>query len=175
MRLPPLFLLLLLALPILEIATFIAVGREVGILWTLLLLLAAGAGGVMLLRLQGLALLRRVQADMNAGRMPADSLIQGAMLALAGLFLLLPGFLSDIAAFLLLLPPIQAIATSWFRRNMRIVETASGFTATSQRRMDDGVVDLDPDEFEVHNGKPGDPTSPWSGGGEPPRIEDHRP
>ncbi|WP_181703457.1 FxsA family protein [Chthonobacter albigriseus] len=170
MKLKPLIILLVLALPILEIATFIAVGREIGILWTLALLLVAGIAGTAVIRLQGVQLIRRLQADVNAGRVPAESLVQGALLALAGFFLLLPGLLTDVLAFILLMPPLRKLAAAWLRRNMTVVETAAGFRATAGSRGPSGVVDLDPDEFEVKDRDPDAPPSPWSEGREPPRL-----
>lgn len=146
--------ILLIAYPLAEIATFIVVGQEVGVLGTLGLLLAAGLLGAVLLRWQGFSLILRIRNDVERGVMPAEPLMHGVLMALAGLFLLLPGFLSDILAFLLLLPFVRDLIISQMRRRMTVV---------TRFERENGVVDLDPDDFdEVDPDRPGG--SPWRGG-----------
>ena len=105
--------LLLLALPLAEIATFILVGGAIGVLPTIGLVLLAGFGGIALIRWQGLQTLGRLQASLDAGGDPTGPLAHGALLAIAGILLVIPGFLTDIAALLLLIP---AVRTALIRR-----------------------------------------------------------
>ncbi|WP_181705121.1 FxsA family protein [Chthonobacter rhizosphaerae] len=164
MRIAALFLLLV---PIAEIAMFVVVGREIGVLGTLGLLIGAGVLGALVLRWQGLRLVAAARADLAAGRMPAETIVHGALLALAGLFLLLPGFLSDIAAFLLLLPPVRGLVVSGVRRNITVVSQGARTTASwTSSRAGSGVLDLEADEYERRGGG----HSPWSGEDGPPRI-----
>jgi UPF0716 protein FxsA len=116
------FLLLLLVIPLLEVAAFIAVGREIGIVATLLLLLAAGAAGTLLLRVQGLTTLMRARTRLAAGEPPVAEAFDGICLALAGVLLVLPGFLSDLMALLLLLPPVRR----WLRGRVAARAVAAG-------------------------------------------------
>jgi UPF0716 protein FxsA len=105
---PILVPLALLAWVLAEIAAFVAVGRALGIFWTLLAVVAVSAGGLLLLRVQGLATLLRARASLARGEPPLAQAFDGACLALAALLFLVPGFLSDLAALALLVPPVRA-------------------------------------------------------------------
>lgn len=141
--------ILILAWPILEIAGLIWVGQRLGLLSTLALLIGVGIVGVMLVRFEGLRVLGAVQSDMRAGRVPAEKLVQGALIAVAGLLFVLPGFLTDIIAILLLLPPTRKIIARLLMANMTVV------TSAATRRSRPGVVDLDPDEYRHSEGGEG--------------------
>ena len=78
----PLFLLLL---PLLEIAGFVIVGREVGALATVGLVILSSVVGSLLLRHQGFGVMARVRAEMDAGRDPSRQLAHGAMIVLAAI------------------------------------------------------------------------------------------
>lgn len=97
----------LLLLPLLEIAGFVIVGREIGVMATLGLVLLGVVVGALLLRRGGLAAFGRLRAEVQAGRDPAPALIQGFTFVAAGVLFMLPGFLSDIPAIILLLPPVR--------------------------------------------------------------------
>lgn len=107
MRFALLPFLVLLVIPILEIATFIAVGGAIGIGWTLLLILVTAIIGTLLLRTQGMGLVARIQGEIRAGRVPARELVHGLMLLLAGVLLLTPGFVTDAVGFSLFVPPVR--------------------------------------------------------------------
>ena len=102
-------LLAILLIPLVEIAIFIKVGQAVGVLDTLLLLLAAGLAGALLLRVQGWATVLRLRQRLASGEPPVRELFDAACLALAGVLLILPGFLSDLMALLLLIPPVRGL------------------------------------------------------------------
>jgi UPF0716 protein FxsA len=102
-----LLLLVLIGWPIIEIAVFIQVGEAIGVLYTILLFLAAGAFGLMLLRAEGLSLLMRAQRQMNEGVVPVNEAFDALCLVAGGVLLILPGFVTDIVALLLLLPPVR--------------------------------------------------------------------
>lgn len=99
--------IVLLAVPILEIAVFILVGGRIGIGWTLLLILVTAIIGTMLLRRQGFELLARIREDVNAGRMPARAMAHGVLVIVAGVMLLTPGFVTDAVGFLLFVPAFR--------------------------------------------------------------------
>ena len=102
-----LFFLLALLLPVIEIALFIKVGQTIGLWWTLALIIGAGLFGAWLLRRQGVSALMRLRDSVRAGRLPALALADTMMIGLAALFLLVPGFLSDIIAIALLIPAVR--------------------------------------------------------------------
>ena len=101
------FLLALIAAPLAEISVFIAVGGEIGALPVLLLTIASAVIGIMLVRAQGFETIRQARSEIDAKRAPLLELMHGAFLALAGLMLLIPGFISDFLGALLLIPPLR--------------------------------------------------------------------
>ena len=104
-----LLVLLALLLPLIEIAVMILVGQQIGVLGVIAWLILDAVAGIMLLRWQGLQTLRRVQAAFNRGEAPVTDTLDGFAFAMAGLLLLLPGFVSDVIAVLLLLPPVRRL------------------------------------------------------------------
>ena len=100
-------LLLFIGLPMVEIYVLIKVGHELGALWTIALLLGIAALGSALLRLQGLATLANVQAAITRGELPTETILEGLVLLLAGVLMVTPGFVTDLAGFLFLLPPVR--------------------------------------------------------------------
>lgn len=99
--------------PIAEIATFITVGGALGLVPTLIAILATAVIGSFLVRQQGLRLLAEIRTEMEANRLPGRQLVQGAMILVAGILLLTPGFVTDSFGFLLLFPPTRAIMYSF--------------------------------------------------------------
>jgi len=95
---------LICALPLLEIAGFVVIGGRIGLGLTLLWLLAAGMAGLALIRHGGLNAIIKLQAALQEARQPGHSLIDGAVMVTAGLLLIVPGFVSDVLALIILLP-----------------------------------------------------------------------
>src|SRR5271170_616542 len=100
--------LLLLLWPIAEIAVLILVADWIGIGWTLLALLAAGLAGILVIRVLGAASLAELRGALERQEPPAGPLLRGACVLLAGMLLILPGFIGDAVALLLLIPPLRA-------------------------------------------------------------------
>ena len=103
----PISLLLFLALPFIEIAGFVIVGDEIGVLATLGLIILSSVLGVTLLRRQGLSLLNQMKAEAAAGRAPQREIIHGTMMLFAGILLIIPGFLTSIIGLLLFIPFVR--------------------------------------------------------------------
>ncbi|MDP9378475.1 MAG: FxsA family protein [Actinomycetota bacterium] len=101
--------LLFVAVPILELAVILQVGQEIGAWWTIGLLIADSVVGSVLLRAQGRVTWRRFTQALQAGRPPAREVVDGALVLIGGTLLLTPGFVTDLAGLLLLLPPTRAI------------------------------------------------------------------
>ncbi len=105
-----LLLFLLVAVPLAELWLLIEVGSRIGALTTVALVVLTAVLGAGLLRWQGLETLRRAQAALAQGVPPAVELVEGALLVLAGAFLLTPGFMTDAAGFALLVPGLRRAA-----------------------------------------------------------------
>jgi len=99
--------LVLIGLPLAEIAVFIKVGAWLGLGPTLAAILLAALAGIWLIRHQSLATLAKVRAALERREAPTAELFDGACLLVAGLLLILPGFISDLAALLLLIAPLR--------------------------------------------------------------------
>lgn len=104
---PLLILLLFLLLPVLEIAVFIEVGSEIGTWPTVGAIFLTAVAGTALVRAQGLEVLSRVRANLQQNQFPIEAAFDGICLALAGLLLLTPGFLTDGVGAVLLVPPAR--------------------------------------------------------------------
>src|SRR3954454_14555773 len=103
-----LLVLLFIVVPIAELAILIQVGQAIGVWWTIGILIADAVLGSMLARSQGRATWRRLNEALQAGRVPAREVLDGALVLGGGAFLLAPGFITDIVGALLLLPPTRA-------------------------------------------------------------------
>ncbi|MFC3053633.1 FxsA family protein [Kordiimonas pumila] len=100
-------LLIFIGLPVMELSVLIDVGDEIGAFSTILLCLLTAAIGLSLVRLQGLIVLRNMQAAQQKGEPIGPSLIHGFFLLLAGICLFIPGFVTDFLGALLLIPPVR--------------------------------------------------------------------
>ena len=102
--LPPLVVALFVIVPIVEIAVIIAVGQAIGPWWTILLLVIESAIGAWIVRREGTRAWRSLTEAFAAGGFPDRQLVDGALVVAGGTLLLTPGFVTDIAGFLLVLP-----------------------------------------------------------------------
>lgn len=105
----PVVVALVLLWPFLELAAAVAVAREIGVAATLLALILVSVLGGVLAKRSGLSAWRRAQAELRAGRPPARPLLDGALVLLAGVALLVPGFVSGALGAVVLLPPVRAV------------------------------------------------------------------
>ena len=146
----------ILLLPLIEIAVLILVGSSIGVLATIGLSILAGFLGMALLRVQGFAVLAKMRSEMALGQAPDKSMADAAMIAMAGVLLMIPGFISDIIGILLFLPPVRALIRAFIGRRVTIVR--------SGERARPGVVDLDPADFrrtDASADSPSSSPSPW--------------
>jgi UPF0716 protein FxsA len=96
--------LLFIVIPLIELYVIIAVGEQIGAFWTIILVLLTAIIGVNLLRFQGMSTLARAQKNMAQGQIPAMEMVEGVALAVAGVLLITPGFITDSIGLLLLMP-----------------------------------------------------------------------
>jgi UPF0716 protein FxsA len=110
---------LFIGFPVLEFTVLIQMGREIGVLYTILLVFGAGIVGAYLAKLEGTRILVRLQETMRAGIMPTEELMDGAIVLAAGIFLITPGFISDVMGMMLLFPPTRYPIKLLIRRMVR--------------------------------------------------------
>ncbi len=140
MRSFPIFTVLFLVLPIIEIVVLIKVGSDelLGPLWTIFLVVLTAVVGAFLLRQQGLSTIARLKNNMSQGKIPAQEIIEGVLLAVGGALLMTPGFVTDTMGFLCLLPfSRQFIAKNIMQRSALKMQDGisaqmSGFTYEAQ-------------------------------------------
>ncbi len=142
-RWPALLVVLLLVVPIVEVAVIIAVGRTIGGWPTFGLLLVESAFGAWLVRREGSRSWRALSEALTTGRMPSRQLADAALVLVGGTLLLAPGFLTDIVGFFLILPLTRPLAR-------RLLE---GMVA---RRLLGGLMSSRPGPGS-RPGRPGDP------------------
>jgi len=111
-------LLLILLLPILEIVGFIQVGDWIGAGPTIGLLLLSAMLGVFLVRHRGLASLTRAQTAAAQGQAPIGAVLDGFCEVVAGILLIIPGFLTDLLGLLLLIRPLRRGIGRWLLARM---------------------------------------------------------
>jgi len=118
--------LLFLVLPLAELWLLIRVGAAIGALAVVAWVVAAAALGVAVIQRQGFHTLTRVRARLARGEAPAEELLDGMLLALAGLLLVVPGLLTDVAGLLGLVPAVRR----WLGRRLlaspRVVRRGGG-------------------------------------------------
>jgi UPF0716 protein FxsA len=133
----------LLIVPIAEIAVFVLVAQAIGFWSALAGVLLLSLLGAAVMSRQGLSLLTEIRATIGAGRMPARALADTMLVGVAGLLLLVPGYLTDIAGLLLLVPPLRLMLYHLLARRMGIDPrtAASGPTAGPK------VIELDSSDF----------------------------
>ncbi|MEX2099998.1 MAG: FxsA family protein [Acidimicrobiia bacterium] len=111
-----LFLVLLfVVVPLAELYVIVQVADWIGILETLVLLFAVSVAGAYLAKREGIAVWRRIVRERQEGKVPAAPLIDGVLILVGGVLLLAPGFVTDVAGILLLLPPTRAAVRAWLR------------------------------------------------------------
>jgi UPF0716 protein FxsA len=108
--------LLFLVVPIVELYVIIQVGQSIGVLETIGLLLVISFVGAWLAKREGLGVWRRINQQVETGRVPAAELLDAFLILLAGALLLTPGFVTDVLAIFLLIPPTRALIRRTLRR-----------------------------------------------------------
>jgi UPF0716 protein FxsA len=107
--------LLFVIVPIIELVLLIEVGKIVGLLPTLGIVLLTGMTGAWLARAEGLRVLFRFQKELASGQLPGQSILDGISVLVGGAFLITPGVLTDFVGLSLLFPPTRR----WVQRRVR--------------------------------------------------------
>lgn len=129
-------ILLFTVVPLVELYILIKIGGHIGGFNTILLVVITAMLGAWLARLEGLRTLRQIQLSLSQGQVPAEELIDGALILAGGVLLLTPGVLTDIFALFLLVPITRTAFKRWLRRrfdrmvasgNIRLYHRHGGF------------------------------------------------
>ena len=128
--------LLLVAVPVIEIALFIEVGGWIGTWPTIGIVILTALIGSMMLRQQGTAALQDIQGRIAKGEDPGQMLAEGAMILVAGVLLLTPGFFTDALGLGLLLPPVRGALWRYLAPRIKVTQVYQGPGGTHRRRTD---------------------------------------
>ena len=115
---------LFVVVPFVELFVLIQVGQSIGALPTIAILVVVSILGATLVKREGLGVLRRAQARVQAHQVPGQELVDGVLIMFAGALLITPGFLTDVFGIALLIPPLRAMfrgsLVSWLSRRAEI-------------------------------------------------------
>jgi UPF0716 protein FxsA len=116
-------LILFTLIPVVELALLIQLGQFLGVLPTVVLVLATGALGAALARSQGSQAWHRLQTSLSRGTFPGEELINGVLILAGGLLLLTPGILTDLIGFAALIPGSRHMIKAYLKRriNQRVI------------------------------------------------------
>lgn len=118
--------LIFIVVPVIEISVLIQVGEQLGAFTTVVLVILTAAVGASLVRSQGLQTLLSAQKKIQQGQQPGQEVIEGVMLAIAGVMLVTPGFVTDFLGLLLLLPFTRQFFAAKLLERMIIKNMAQG-------------------------------------------------
>lgn len=164
-----LLFILFTAVPAMEIFLLFEIGGKIGALNTFAVVILTGIYGAYLAKSQGMAVLARIQNELNQGKMPGDAIVHGLLVFGGGLLLLTPGFLTDVLGFSMVMPgPRHIIAKflkDFFERSIQNGSTQFHFYSSGmkggnfyryesqgqdyQQTVDQGPREVSPGVFEA--------------------------
>jgi UPF0716 protein FxsA len=155
----PVLILIFIVVPIAELAVIVQVGEQIGVWWTIALLVADSILGALLMRSQGRSAWRRFNLALQEGRPPAREALDGVLVIFGGAFLLTPGFITDIIGAILLIPPTRALVrrvlVRRFSDRMIVAARSRAGTATWPRPGDVEGTAVDVDAEHLPRGTRG--------------------
>jgi UPF0716 protein FxsA len=105
----PLLVLIFFVLPIAEIAVLVSVGQAIGVVPTILALVAISITGAILAKREGAEVWRRFRHTLGRGQVPSKEIVDGMLVLLGGALLLTPGFITDVLGLILLVPQTRSL------------------------------------------------------------------
>lgn len=130
-------MLFIILVPIIEIYLFIKIGSEIGALNTIFLIFITAIVGIIYARYQGINTLRSGFKQLLKNEIPVLELMSGAAIALAAIFLIIPGFATDILGFFFLIPITRKIIINFFSKKIKKKEVKNNFIDGEFEDIDD--------------------------------------
>lgn len=149
-------LLLLIAVPMVEIALFVTVGGAIGLWPTLAIVAVTALAGLMMLRAQGVAAMRALQTAMERDEDPSEALAGGALLLMGGVLLITPGFFTDVLGLALLSPAARGALVRWLGPRL----AARRARRAPRRTDDDAPIEAEYRDVTDNDSPPGPPLEP---------------
>ena len=126
------FFLIFIVLPALEIFFMIKIGSEIGALSTVALIFLTAILGILFARIQGIQTIKSGLVNLYQNKVPIYEIISGASIAFAAILLIIPGFLTDLTGFILLVP---------FTRKILFKIVLDNKTSKSKQKGKDDIID----------------------------------
>ena len=104
---------------LIELGLLIYIGDLLGLWPTLALIVVTGMVGAAMARDQGLSVVQRLQTELNAAKIPADAMMDGLCVLVAGAFLITPGVITDVLGFALLIPIVRRPIKRWLQKRFK--------------------------------------------------------
>jgi UPF0716 protein FxsA len=136
-------LLLFTLVPLIELSLLMKISDRIHLGPTIALVIVTGVIGTALARHEGLRTFNHIRVDLNAGRLPADRLVDALLILVAGVLLVTPGILTDGVGFLLLLPPFRSLIRQYLKKRFQskfVIMHPGGF---ADRPPDDDLIDVE--------------------------------
>ncbi|EJF85498.1 FxsA family protein [Bartonella rattimassiliensis] len=140
------FVVIFLCMLLTEIASFIFVGQEIGILATLSLVILTAIVGIVLLRIQGGSFLKNIQTELIQKRTLKNNIINDAFIMFSAILLILPGFVSDLLGLLLLIKPIRSVAWHFFSSLKNKINPN-----TKSKNDSEKIIDLNAEDYKIYD------------------------
>ncbi len=105
-------------IPFSELYLLIKIGYYLGAFNTILVVIVTGLLGAYLAKLQGIKTMMRVRESMNRGELPAEEMLDALLIFVAGIVLLTPGFITDLAGLAILIPNTRSLFKQWLRKKL---------------------------------------------------------
>ena len=137
------FFLIFIVLPALEIFFMIKIGAEIGAFITVALIFLTALVGIFYARLQGIQTLKSGLINLYQNKIPIYELVSGASIAFAALLLIIPGFLTDLVGFILLIPITRNILLKIIFKNKTVINKQENKIDT----IDGEIIKNDKDEL----------------------------
>ncbi len=109
-------LIVFLVVPIVEMMLLIELGKYIGTILTVSIVVMTGLAGLTLAKIQGFTVLNRLRENMEIGISPEDEIIEGVIILGGALLLLTPGLVTDLFGFSCLFPFSRYFMVIWIRK-----------------------------------------------------------
>ena len=144
--------LVFVAVPIVEIALFIEVGSWLGLWPTIAIVVLTALIGTVLVRVQGIRALKKLQKAIETGQNPVGPIAQGAMILAAGLLLLTPGFFTDTLGLALLVPKSRDLIIGWAASRFVVSSSTFRQAGPQPNTASEAIIDAEFEVVDEHEG-----------------------
>jgi UPF0716 protein FxsA len=151
---------LLLLIPLFDMVVLVAVATQTPLGWlgAVALVVLTALVGMLLVRAEGRHTAGKIQSQIQQGSLPGDELLDGGLLIAAGVFLLTPGFVTDLVGLVLVVPvtrwPVRKAIKRWFvipYLDRKMGGIASGVAYSAGFPDEEDTYDVDAGSYEVHD------------------------